>query len=160
MPQDVRRYPFVGQGWTAFGGDVNVLLQDVLEAGTGHGLSSRVDEEFRHQDRSPHSQPSAQSHSGFLPQRQAALLSPFAVHKNAGLRVQRQIFEPKTCELGHTQPCGEAQVQHGTIANTGPRNWFRRIQERLNFLRAEVPHQTRISLLHRNGEDASGLLQS
>jgi hypothetical protein len=50
-------------------------------------------------------------------------------------------------------------VQHCAVANARPVNWFGRIKECLDLVLAEVPHQSRLSLLHWNGEDALDLLE-
>ena len=56
VPEHVRRYTLGGQRWTAFDGRADVLLQDVLEAGTRHGFAAGVNEDLRccGIDRTPH----------------------------------------------------------------------------------------------------------
>lgn len=79
--------------------------------------------------------------------------------KNARMRLQHHVVESKADEFGYAQAGSEAQVQHGSITDARPVNRLGCIEQRLDLLRGQVPHQARVGLLRRYGEDALDLFQ-
>jgi hypothetical protein len=94
------------QRWTTPHRGVDVLLKDVFESRTSQRLAAGIDKELRHGNGATHGQPRAQRRDGLLPQRQTTFAASLAVDENAGLRLKRQVFEPKTGEFGHAQAGG------------------------------------------------------
>ena len=82
------------------------------------------------------------------------------MYENARMRVQREILQAETGKFGYAQPGSKGQVQHGTIPDAGPIDRLGCVKKRLDLRCSKMSHQPRVSLLHRDGQDASDLFQS
>jgi hypothetical protein len=68
-----------------------MLVEDILEAGTGHQVALSIDEELRHTDLAPDAQPGANLARSVLPERQAAFLAALSPNCHARAVAKRQV---------------------------------------------------------------------
>ena len=94
-----------------------------------------------------HRQPGSQRRRRRFPQRQASFPSALAMDEHIGLGLKLQIIKAEADQFGDAQSAGVAQVQHGAVADAGPRGWVGCIQNGLHFLDASDagPDATRFS---------------
>ncbi len=91
--------------------------KDVLETGTTHGLTTRIEKEFRGKLRSPNGQPGPQCSGCYFPQRQAPFSPTLSVDEDAGVWLECDISKSQADQFRDAQASGEAQMQHRTVAD-------------------------------------------
>jgi hypothetical protein len=128
---------------------MDMLTQDVLETGAGHGIIASIGEQFWNPNVTADRQPRTNRGCRFFPQRQATFFSAFAVNQNAGLRLQHHIFDPESHQFRDPQSTREAEMKHRPVTDARPDSWVRGIQDRLHLLGSEVPDEPSIRLFRR-----------
>jgi hypothetical protein len=123
---------------------VDVLSQDVLETGAGHGILASIGEQFWNPDFTADRQPCTNRGCCFLPQRQAAFLAAFLVDKNTGLRLKYHI--PESQQFRDPKATREAMMKHSAVADAVADVRVRGIQDRLHLLGREMFDKPRIRL--------------
>jgi len=156
----MRRDPFLGEGRTGLYCGLNVLPQQVLEPCSGHGVSSGIQEQFRHSGRTPDRQPLAKDRPAFFPQRQQAFPAPLAQNPDARARVEAHVLDLEADEFRGPQTSDEAGVKHGPIPNANARLWIRSIDDGLHLRHGQVAHQPCIGFLRWDRENLPDLVQS
>ena len=105
-------------------------------------------------------EPGADGVADFLPQEQSALLTAFTEHADLDVApVEAHAVQAQPDELGHTEPAGETEVEHGAVANAEARRWVRRVENGARLRGRQVLHETGVGALRRNGEHAANLIE-
>jgi hypothetical protein len=67
------------------------------------------------------------------------------------------IVNAQACQFRNSKAGAHREVQYSPISNSYPRGWIRSVEQSLHFFLAQIRHQTLISFLEGDRQNAANL---
>jgi hypothetical protein len=99
---------------------MDMLAQDVFEAGAGHRFLPGVEEQLWYADFASDRQPCPDRGCRFSPQWQATFFSAFTVDQNTGLRLKDHVLDSEAHQLGNPHSTSETEMKHCSVTDAVP----------------------------------------
>ncbi len=120
----------------------------------------RIEKEFRNSCLAANGEPASYRFCDRLPEGEASVFAALASYMEVQvLRFERHIIHSKPDQFGNAQSGGDAQVEHGSIADAESRGGIWVIENGFALLGGEMIDQGSVGLLVGNGMDSTDLLE-